>query len=123
MTLWEMTNIEQRATEQPRFGYVQIEVFPRNFPHAWALSENSIAPTMRVIRPYMEVLELLRTARDITAALQHVNGNSQWGHVRYPLTYIYVLLSLVPIPRSLWHIYLIQADLTPLYYLPTTSTQ
>ena len=115
LLLWDATLIsdDDDFDEGTLRGHVQIRVFPRNVHRQWLRNEMNVPPTYGILRPYGEILEVMRFARDLTRYLGTLQQSHDWDHETFNLTYIYTLDCLLPIPRFLWQIYLVAADLSP----------
>ena len=122
--LWDSTLISDNDEfdEGTLQGHVQIRVFPRNMHREWARNNTNVPPSYGILRPYGEILEVMRFARDLTRYLGTLQEAHDWDHETFALTYIYTLDCLLPVPRFLWQIYLVAADLSPVRLTDFSST-
>ena len=68
LLLWDATLIsgDDDFDEGTLQGHVQVRVFPRNVHRQWHRNEMNVPPTYGILRPYGEILEVLRFDRDLT---------------------------------------------------------
>ena len=96
-------------------GYADIRIFPDTWNQEFLGTE--LSPTSAwIMRPYLEVLELLRMNNNV---LMEQRGRpadyTTWNHVDNPVVYIYTLEHTFAVARFLWSIYLTAADLKILF--------
>jgi hypothetical protein len=117
LTLWQAME-EPEISTNPEVVTAEIAVFPFNFREQWRGDGRSIAPTLIIIRPYREVIELLQFGNRLMLFLMECQTGPNWEHEAFPLTYISTLESLLPLPNHLWNSYSELADLQPVTCFP-----
>lgn len=117
LTLWQAIEETEPSTD-PEVTIAELRVFPFNFREQWTGNGRSVAPTLHIIRPYREVIELLQFGNHLMLFLMECQIGPNWDHAAFPLTYISTLESLIPFPSILWNCYSEIAELQPASYFP-----
>jgi hypothetical protein len=95
-------------------GRVPVQIFPEDFGNELHLNAPE-PPTHQIIRPYQEILNLLRFNHQLIRAYEERDGlHVTWDYVSRPVVYIYTMDSMFAIIAPLWNCYLTATDLHPL---------